>query len=112
MTARSKLVVTCLLAAVAVGLLVRVVWPKHGPLGKRAAATLCVCATCGHEGNQTLKSVPDMCPSCHQKQMYPAVKCPYCGAANAAAGATGPQRRVLFLTCRRCGRQFNPARLQ
>jgi DNA-directed RNA polymerase subunit RPC12/RpoP len=110
MNPQRKLIVTCVLAVAAVGLLIWVMRPKHSPLGQRAGATLCVCAACGHESTQTLKSVPDKCPSCHKPQLYPAVKCPQCGTANALVGATGPQQRTPFITCRRCGKQFAPTR--
>ncbi|MCE5215915.1 hypothetical protein LLH03_02685 [bacterium] len=108
MTDQRKLLVTCSLVVAAVGLLIWVARPRHSPLGKQAVATVCVCTACGHESTQTLKSMPDECPSCHRPQLYPAVKCPYCGAANAAVGATGPQQRTPFLTCRSCGKQFPP----
>lgn len=108
MNSQRKLIVAGALLIVAIGLLVWVLRPRHSPLGRQAAATLCICAACGHEATSTLKSVPDECPSCHQQQVYPAVKCPGCGTANALVMMSGPQGRQPLLTCRSCGRQFAP----
>lgn len=112
MDPKHKLILMVVLVVAAVGALVLVVRPKTSPLGKRAGATLCVCAACGQEVTQTLKSVPDTCPSCHEKQLYPAVKCPHCGAANALLLIGGPQGRQPMLTCRQCRKQFAPGAAQ
>lgn len=109
MNPNHKLILTVVLAAAAVGALVLVVRPKTSPLGKRAGETPCVCAACGQEATQTLEAVPDTCPSCHKKQLYPAVKCPHCGAANALLLIGGPQGRQPMLTCRQCQKQFVPS---
>lgn len=108
MSPQRKLIVTCVLAVASVGLLIWAVKPRHSPLGKQAGATLTVCAACGHEEACTLRSVPDTCPSCHKQQVYPAVKCPNCGAATPLTTMGGPQGRQPLLTCRSCGRQFAP----
>ncbi len=110
MNPQRKLIVTAALVVVAAGVLAWSLKPKASPLGKRAGATLSVCAACGHEETRTLKSVPDVCSACQKQETYPAVKCPGCGAANALVMTGGPQGRPPLLTCRSCGRQFAPKR--
>jgi len=96
------------LAVVAIVIAVIVMRPGASPLGERAGAVETVCAACGHVEVRTLSAVPDVCSECGKKQVYPAVKCPQCGAPNPLTMIAGPQGRAPQMTCRKCGHRFMP----
>lgn len=106
MTTKNKLIMAG--GAVALVVLVLLLWPKDSPLGKQAPPASTICTACGAESTVTLKSVPDTCAQCGARQVYPSVKCPKCNTANALDPGTGPQARQLFVRCRNCDHSFAP----
>ncbi len=108
MKADRKLVGATIVVVAAVAAAVYVMWPRSSVLGKRAAAANTVCAACGHTEHRTLSAVPDSCSSCREKQVYPAIECPKCGAACPLKAMAGPQMRGAQIVCRKCGHQFVP----
>jgi len=105
---KTKLIVAVALLVVAVGTVALVIWPRKGPLGKRSGAIETVCGACGHLEVQELFSVPDVCSQCGEKKVFPAVRCPKCGAAIPLVTIVGPQRGGAQITCPECGYQFAP----
>lgn len=105
-----KLIVAAIVAAIAVACLGWALWPARSPLGRKAGAVESICAACGKVETRHLAAVPDVCGACGQRQVYPAAKCPHCGAPNPLPVAMGPQMRTNTLTCRSCGKVFSPLR--